>query len=189
MKRFAIKTAVITLISVFAALMLLFIGVTVCSPRTMANLFYDVGNGTLSSWYTELSYQKTGSTEDLKKLILRADEVEDYERLEKYCEVLTEREDFSSICDAEKEGYKNYVFGKYVIAMYKNDKTADEIFIVADKTLDGGYVDDNAYRSLLYGAGIAGDLDFIRSLNDKFSDMDCTDELFIEDKTFLQNLT
>ncbi len=189
MKRFAIKTAVITLISVFAALMLFFIGVTVCYPRTMADLFYDVGNETLSTLYTELSYQKTDSTEDLKKLIYRSDEACDYERLEKYCKILTERQDFSDICAGEKEGYKNYVFGKYVIAMYKNGESAENIFAVADKTLDDGYTEQNAYRSLLYGAGISGNTEIINSLKSKFAEMNYDNDLFNDDNTYLQDLT
>ena len=68
-------------------------------------------------------------------------------------------------------------------------KTFEDIIAVADKTLDNGYTEDNAYRSLLYGAGILGDTQFIDAIKDKFAEMNYENQIFTEDKTYLQDLT
>lgn len=188
MKKFIVKTAVITLITIFAVFVILITAMTVCAPRTMSDMFYDLGSESLSAWYMELSYQKTDSPEDLEKLIFRSSEAKDFKRLQKYCEKLSEREDFDEICNKNGEYYKNYVYGKYVKALCENGAEYDKIFAVADKTVTGGYADDNAYHGLIMSEACGEDLQFLTALNNKLGEMDFDSELFMQDKTTLSEV-
>ena len=185
MKKFIVKTALITLITVFVVSMIAIIGISVLSPRTMASFSFNVGNEKVGVWYTELSYQKTGNVDDLKNVIYRSADIEDYKKVEKYATILTEREDFAEICAKDGDAFYN----KLVLAMYKNGKTADEIFVVADKTLVNGYTETNAYRGFIYGGYVSGDSEFISALKVKFNSFDYSSAIFTSDKTYLEDLT
>ena len=68
-------------------------------------------------------------------------------------------------------------------------KTADEIFVVADKTLINGYTETNAYRGFIYGGYVSGDSEFISALKVKFNSFDYSSAIFTSDKTYLEDLT
>ena len=172
MKKTVIKTAVITLISLIALSAVLITSLTVLAPRTLAGFFRNAGNVKMSSFYSELSYQKSGSEEDLTDAFSDFIALKNYDKIKKYGKDLSERSDFDEICERHKSAssllkYKDYVLGNLAISMYETKENLQSIFEVCRKTTVISYQKNNAFESLLYGSSIDKSVEDLTTLKDE----------------------
>lgn len=179
MKKLIIKTVLITLLSVFAVLLVLVTGMTILAPKTMSNVFYSMGNKHTALWYAELQYQKFGNYGDLENVVVLSNECSDYKRTAKYSKKLIENSNFTTLC-AEKDAsgnygmsYFNYIHGNLAVALYKTGVASTEIFVVASETVKTSYTPFNAYTFLIYD-DLGQTQEFWLELKNKLTEMDLT---------------
>lgn len=166
MGKVILKTALATLGSLLAALLILSAALTMFTPRTMSQVFDLLGGEKVSLWYMELSYQKTDTADDLTALFMKSVSVKDNVRAGKYGKVLAQREDFAKICETqdkqsagsslEKIPFENYVYGNTAAAVYFVTGAEDAVSYAAEHT-PAAYPSFNALQSLIYLDGAEND--------------------------------
>ena len=163
MKNIIIKTALITLGSVIALLVLAFGIASLAFPGNMAEICENMGNPKLAASYAERQYEYSGSTEDLYRCTRLYIQTGDRTNTIKYCEELVEKPDFKKYCGNNVQ----YVYGNYATALYLSDKK-DESIAIAEKSVEDGFSIPNAYATLALQAVETEDKDFGESLLSSF---------------------
>ena len=123
-KKLVLKTAAITLAAIIFAGALLFGGLWLFSPVTLAKIAQDLGNDSAATSFYARGYDLSGKYEDLHAVCAVLDEHENPELAVKYLEKFVQDENFTKYFItgevAEKEG-KNapaYYAGKYAVATF-----------------------------------------------------------------------
>lgn len=189
MKKIVIKTALITLGSAIALLVLAFGIASLAFPKNMSEICENMGNPKLAASYAERQYDYTGSTEDLYRCARLYIRVGDRENTIKYCEKLVEKSDFKKCCGNNVQ----YVYGNYATALYLSGKDDDAIKI-AEKSVEDGFVIGNAYVNLTLQADAKEDKEFGEKLLSSLKKIgEPQNEAQLKDynavKTILENLT
>ena len=138
MKNLVVKTALITLISVFVAIIVTFAILIAFAPGVMFNVTSRLGMDKTALSFAVRQYEKTEDITDLGEIIYLASEVEDYNCLSKYSKELLYHEDFTTYASTQKGGYDKYaeyVMTNYVFSLVEtsNINTADEVFNLYEK--------------------------------------------------------
>lgn len=126
MKKLVIKTALITIACLLVLAILIYGILAIFSPKTLATVYQNFGNDSLSVKYTEKQYNKTKDIEDLYLLCVKLDYERDSEKTEEYTAILTSLTEYNGFCK-EKDNEVGSVIkthelieGKFVCAVYKN---------------------------------------------------------------------
>lgn len=155
MKQIVIKTALITLGTVIALFVLAFGIASLAFPKNMSELCENMGSPQLAAGYAERQYEYTGSTEDLYRCARLYIKTGDRKNTIKYCEKLVAKKDFKEYCGANVQ----YVYGNYATALYLSEK-GDEAIVIAEKSVEDGFVISNAYVTLTLQADAKEDKEF-----------------------------
>lgn len=196
MGKVILKTALVTLGSLLAAALILVAALTMFTPRTMSMVFDELGGERISLWYIELSYQKSGSTEDLTDLFVKSVSAGDDGRTAKYGKELGEREDFAAICEEEdgrvqdqdlpfETSFASYVYGNTAAAIRAAEGAAAAVAYAAEKT-PADYPPDNPFQILLYSEGAESDAELLALLAPAIAGFD--GERAAADLEYLQSL-
>ena len=155
MKNIIIKTALITLGSVIALLVLAFGIASLAFPKNMSEICENMGNTKLAASYAERQYDYTGSTEDLYRCARLYIRIGDRDNTIKYCEKLVEKSDFKESCGNNVQ----YVYGNYATALYLSGN-GEKAVSIAEKSVEDGFVIGNAYVTLTLKADANKDKEF-----------------------------
>lgn len=153
MKKTIIKTALITLLSLILVVVSAFGVSALFFPSALGDVFDKLGNYDASVRYYEKAYLKSDDTGDLYNLVAKLSD-SDGARVEKYCSELLRKSDFADFCKIrdEKEpssvNTKQFVSGKYVVALYRNGKLSTAIDFGNDYCKDEGKYE--AYNPLYF---------------------------------------
>ena len=189
MKNIIIKTALITLGSVIALLVLAFGIASLAFPGNMSEICENMGNPRLAASYAERQYEYTGSTEDLYRCTRLYIQTGDRDNTIKYCKKLVGKSDFKEYCGANVQ----YIYGNYATALYQSGKGEDAIS-VAEKSVEDGFSVPNAYATLALKAVDKEDKDFGEQLLSSLSQIKEPEdkaqlEYYNAVKTILEKLT
>ena len=158
MKRWIIKTSLITLAATVLTLVVVYFFLMLAFPRVLAKGWEAVGSYDLSMRYYEKQYEASKEMSDLSVLCVKVDVEKDTNRAEKYLAIMTKSSGFSEFCASEDadtaQGYGftayEFYFGKYAVASYyKYDITA--AVNVAKIATQNGYSEHNAFYVILSG--------------------------------------
>ncbi len=155
MKDLIVKTALITLASIFAVFLIVFGALSMFSPLTLAKVFDGTGGYSSSIHFYEKHYKKTGDIEDLAILALKINQDIDAPLAEQYLEELINHEEFYEFCakDGKPLASEEFYKSEYAVALVKNGKF-DRALVVADKFVGkNGYTQFNPYSILLVEEG------------------------------------
>lgn len=174
LKKTVLKTILYTLLSVLAALMILFSVMTLFAPGTLADFNFSLGNKNLCVWYTEKEYENRKSVDTLNKLVYRTKWLGDDKRIAKYSKLLIDDQGFDSLCkrtDKENEGngkikgsYKDYIYSDYVLALYRLNADKEAIAFAANQVMNGAYPVNNAFQALLYSVYLSKDYQTLKGM-------------------------
>ena len=157
MKKLVIKTAAITVAAIIVLMAAIYLTLALFFPKTLAGVWKDLGNYSISAKYYEKQYNKSEDYGDLAKLCVYLDAKSDSVCASKYLKLLTENEKFAELCETEdtKGGFKytayEYYYGKYTVAEFYVNKI-DAAIVVAKKSVSAGYTEHNAFYVLLLDA-------------------------------------
>ena len=188
MGKVILKTALVTLGSLLAAALILVAALTMFTPRTMSMVFDELGGERISLWYIELSYQKSGSAEDLTDLFVKSVSAGDDGRTAKYGKELGEREDFAAICEEDlpfETSFASYVYGNTAAAIRAAEGAAAAVAYAAEKT-PADYPPDNPFQILLYSEAAESDAELLALLAPAIAGFD--GERAAADLEYLQSL-
>ena len=156
MKKLVLKTASLTLAGILALGVILFGIFSLFSPKTIANTADKMGNYSVSVFYYEKAYEKSGYLEDLYDLIVKIDATTDGAKAEKYCGVMFGPTNANKLTpfllqkDREVADTSitthEYLYGKYAIALCSQSDLAkiDKLITVCVKyTEDYGYTENH----------------------------------------------
>ena len=195
MGKVIIKTALVTLGSLLAAILILVAALTMFTPRTMSQVFDELGGKKISLWYMELSFQKSGEADDLAALFIKSVEVQDRVRTEKYGKILAERDDFDVICAGRDEQSENPLLGQIPFAYYVYGNIAEAVYVLngaeaavnyAAENTPESYPPYNALQTLLYLDGAADDAELLVLLTNALARYDGAEAA--ADFAYLQSL-
>lgn len=159
MKNLIAKTVVITLASIVSLLAVAFGVLSILTPKTVADIFDNLGANNASIFLYQMNYEKTDDIQDLIDIVDKTYANQDSLRQEKYLDMLIAREDFNTFClasDRESLGKddfelttKEYYYGYYVSVLYKNEKFNKALEIANDFVKTDGYTKFNPLSTLL----------------------------------------
>ncbi len=154
MKNLVVKTVVITLVSIVGFVAITFGALCVFTPKTVANVFENLGSKTASVFFYELNYNRTNDINDLIEIIDKT--FEDTVTQEKYLNKLITREDFSDYCLLEDSGLqsdklstKEYYYGYYVRVLIANGKFENAVSVASQFVSSNGYTKYNPLTVLV----------------------------------------
>lgn len=171
MKKLILKTAAITFAAIILAGALLFGGLWLFSPATLAKISEDLGKDSAAAAFYARQYDKSGDYKDLHKVCVVIDEHSNSAIAEKYLEkfVTDERYDeyLSSPEIVKAEGTRAVVYyaGKYVVAAFLNNGAERAAELAANLSVKSYSLYD-AFSSLLSDAKLAftrADLEIIKA--------------------------
>lgn len=165
MKNIVIRTALITLGSVIALLVLAFGIASLAFPKNMSEICENMGNPKLAASYAERQYEYTGSTDDLYRCASLYIRIGDRNNTIKYCEKLVGKRDFKECCGANTQ----YIYNNYATALYLSGN-GDKAIEIAERSVEEGFIIPNAYVTLTVEAVGREDVDFGKKLLESFSD-------------------
>ena len=154
MKKLVIKTVVLTFISFIALFLIFYCCFSAAAPKTLADVWSDMGSYSFSIKYYEKQYEKTNDLFDLAVLCNKVNEQSDSSRAVTYLKALTEHENFSALCETEDKKFSytftayEFYFGKYAVASYYESGIGSAL-AVAEKSVKTGYTEHSAFYSLL----------------------------------------
>ena len=166
-----LKTAAITFAAIILAGALLFGGLWLFSPATLAKISEDLGKDSAAAAFYARQYDKSGDYKDLHKVCVVIDEHSNSAIAEKYLEkfVTDERYDeyLSSPEIVKAEGTRAVVYyaGKYVVAAFLNNGAERAAELAANLSVKSYSLYD-AFSSLLSDAKLAftrADLEIIKA--------------------------
>ena len=159
MKNLIVKTAVITLASIISLLAITFGALSIIMPKTVANIFDNLGAKGASIFLYQMDYERTDDIQDLIDIIDKTYANKDHFRQEKYLDMLIAREDFDSFClTSDRESFgkddcdittKEYYYGYYASVLYQNAKFDKAIEIANEFVSLNGYTEFNPLTILL----------------------------------------
>ena len=173
MKKIVVKTALITLASAVALLLLAFGIASLAFPDKMSELSESMGNKKLALSYAERQYEYTGSTEDLYRCADLCIRIGDKSKTVKYCEKLVGKQNFKECCGTKVE----YVYGSYATALYLSGEE-DKALEIADLSVADGFGVPNTYGTLTLKALDLQDKEFGAKLLSAFSEIEVPQEEF-----------
>ncbi len=151
MKDLIVKTVLITLASLVGVFLLTFGALALFSPITLAEVFDGTGGYSSSIRFYELQYEKTGEIDDLAILTVKINQDVDAELSEKYLEELINHPDFDSVYGDLSN--KQFYYGKYAVALVKNDKFSYALAHADNFVKANGYTAYNPYSVILVELG------------------------------------
>lgn len=126
MNRLIMKTALITVASLLALLVLLTGALCLFAPGVMAKTASKLGLDGAALYFSEKQYVKTKEEGDLEDLLYRANAAGAYDKLVKYSLDMIDAENFDEFCAAHPAStpdYKSYVIGSYVLSLMLTGNT------------------------------------------------------------------
>ena len=162
MKKLVIKTALFTLAVVIGLTALIYGGLALFNPSSLARFYDEMGNYNLATRYYEKQYEKTLSNGDLYTLCLELNEYSEPTRAEKYLAKLIDNDSigFTEFCQAKDEEFvsnistKEYCIGKYVCAVYVGKGCEKTIDTVSD-LVKNNYTEKNGFYMLINDANLS----------------------------------
>ncbi|MBQ9781870.1 MAG: hypothetical protein IJW26_01645 [Clostridia bacterium] len=119
MKKVIVKSVTITLVLILLLSTIISVVLCLFFPKTISNLSFKIGNYDLAVTYSEKSYQKDPSVENLVDLVEKSIIAKNNAVTCKYAGVLLVDDNFREDILPNKElGYLNYIASSYVKALY-----------------------------------------------------------------------
>ncbi len=174
MTKLILKTAAITLAAVILAGALLFGGLWLFSPVTLATIAENLGGDSAAASLYARQYDKSEDYKDLHKLCAVIDEHENSANAEKYLGEFIENENFVSYIFSDEVGKKEgehaaaFYAGKYVVSAFINGGAAHATE-VASRLASGKYFGNDAW-SLVDSGVIMPPYSFYDAFNALLSD-------------------
>ena len=141
MRKTALKAAVISLISLIAALSLTIAAISLVSPKTMASLCDSAGLKTAAVYYYRADYERSSDFNKLAVLIDAADYADDDKTLAAYGEKFVLSDEFRFFCERKDESsavgkISSYDYYCYlaVTALYNTGKYDKSVSLAYLKT-------------------------------------------------------
>ena len=119
MKKVIVKSVIITLILVLLSSTIISVVLCLFFPKTISNLSFKVGNYDLAVTYSEKSYEKDPSVENLIDLVEKSIIAKNNAVTSNYTGLLLVDESFiNDVLPSKEAGYFNYLASSYVKALY-----------------------------------------------------------------------
>lgn len=153
MKKLIIKTAIITVSAIIAAILLTYLTFVIFMPGRLAGFYDKLGLERQAVKQMSREYEKTDDLSDLIKLCQYCDKYGDNRLIAQHFSKLFDDEAFLNYTKTLENGSELYDLfaGKFVVALYKTGK--DSVFVV-DRAfeLTHAYVEYNPVHALIVAA-------------------------------------
>lgn len=153
MKKLIWKTILTTVLSVLAALTLVWGIISLAAPSLLVKPFLNIGMKKVSAWYAASSYIRTHDLEDLASATEISIDAKNDKQVAYYGNIFVHRDGFDEYCAKRNEaGYKQYICGQVAVAYYtlgENDDAFKTAFFALGSTFEEhNAVDELAKRAM-----------------------------------------
>lgn len=135
MSKLILKTALTTIAAILLLFAITFGVLSLAFPATMVNICLDMNLTGMASGYAVMVYDRTGNVSDLALAAECAIYAQEDKQLISCMERLEQDEEWKSyLAEREEsdEGYEQYLYGQYAVALYHQDQKEEAVRVALD---------------------------------------------------------